>query len=244
MSEYMEKHSVARMIGSPPGYVGYEEGGQLTETVRRKPYSVILLDEIEKAHPDVFNVLLQIFEDGQLTDGQGRRVDFKNTLIIMTSNIGSSMIQQAAGRASSHKDWADLRSLLHDKLKDTFRPELLGRIDETIIFHPLSKQHVQQITDLMLTDVVRRVANQGLTLHIADEVRNRLAQDGYDPRFGARPLRREIQRRLENKLATALLSGQFPKGATIEARLKGDEIAFAKTATRGTAKTRKIAETA
>ena len=159
MSEYMEKHSIARMIGSPPGYVGHEEGGQLTEAVRRKPYSVILLDEIEKAHPDVFNVLLQIFEDGQLTDGQGRRVDFKNTLIIMTSNVGSKMIQEATAKQVAPKE---LKELLMDKLKETFRPELLNRIDEIIVFHVLGKEHVQQIADLLLADVTARVAAQGL----------------------------------------------------------------------------------
>ncbi|MFH1354502.1 MAG: AAA family ATPase [bacterium] len=235
MSEYMEKHSVARMIGSPPGYVGYEEGGQLTENVRRKPYSVVLLDEIEKAHPDVFNVLLQILEDGQLTDGQGKIVDFKNTLIIMTSNIGGKMIQEAAaarsatpGLSKGTKDWEDLKSLLQDKIKEIFRPELLNRIDEVIVFHALSKKHVQEITDIMLKEVIARVATQGLDLTISDAVRNRLAQDGFDPQFGARPLRREIQRRLENKLATVLLTGQFPKGSAIQAVLKGEEIAFEK----------------
>jgi ATP-dependent Clp protease ATP-binding subunit ClpC len=225
MSEYMEKHAVARMIGSPPGYVGFEEGGQLTETVRRKPYSVILLDEIEKAHPDVINILLQVLDDGLLTDGQGRRVDFKNTLIIMTSNIGSNLIQKAAASASK-KDWQDLKSLLMDKLKETFRPELLNRIDETIVFHALSKQDVQQIIDLMLVEVKQRVSAQGVTLKIDDEVRNRLAQDSFDPQLGARPLRREIQRRLESKLATALLAGKFPRGSIITAHLSGDEIAL------------------
>ncbi|PIT98097.1 MAG: ATP-dependent Clp protease ATP-binding subunit ClpC [Candidatus Andersenbacteria bacterium CG10_big_fil_rev_8_21_14_0_10_54_11] len=232
MSEYMEKHAVARMIGSPPGYVGHDEGGQLTEAVRRRPYSVILLDEIEKAHPDVFNILLQVLEDGQLTDGRGRKVDFKNTLVIMTSNIGSSMIQQATAgaadiaRLTAGKDWQDLKALLQEKLKETFRPELLNRIDEVIVFHALTKEHVQKITDVLLADVIRRVAAQGITLQVTDEVRNRIAQDGFDPQFGARPLRREIQRRLENKLATALLSGQFLKGSTIKATLQGDEVAF------------------
>ncbi len=226
MSEYMEKHSVARMIGSPPGYVGHEEGGQLTESVRRKPYSVILLDEIEKAHQDIFNILLQVLEDGQLTDGRGRLVDFKNTLIIMTSNIGGNMIQAAAGRDASGKDWEDLKTLLDGKLRETFRPELLNRIDEVIVFHALIKGQVQQIADLMLREVVQRVAGQGVTLTISEEVRNRLAQEGFDPQFGARPLRREIQRRLENKLATSLLTGQFPKGSRIKAVLKGGEVAF------------------
>lgn len=213
MSEYMEKHSVARMIGSPPGYVGHEEGGQLTESVRRKPYSVILLDEIEKAHPDVFHILLQVFDDGRLTDGKGRTVDFKNTLIIMTSN---------AIRESIPKE------LVIDKLKTVFRPEFLNRVDEFILFHPLEKVHVQQIADLLLNDVVARVRAQGLNLDISEEVRNRLASDGFDSQFGARPLKREIQRRLENKLATALLAGTFPKGSTIKAVLKDDDIVFEK----------------
>lgn len=226
MSEYMEKHSVARMIGSPPGYVGHEEGGQLTEAVRRHPYSVILLDEIEKAHPDVFNILLQVLEDGRLTDGKGRTVDFRHTLIIMTSNVGSSFIQQATAKGAAGKEWEELKTLLMEKLKETFRPEFINRVDDIIVFHALRKEHVQQIADHMLSDVQRRVAAQGLTLEIAEEVRNRLAQEGFDPQFGARPLRREIQRRLENKLSTVLLTGEFPKGSTIRAVLKGDEIAF------------------
>lgn len=226
MSEYMEKHSVARMIGSPPGYVGHDEGGQLTESVRRKPYSVILLDEIEKAHPDVFNVLLQVLDDGRLTDGKGRVVDFKNTLIIMTSNLGSSLIQQAAVTSASTKEWEGLKSLLMDKLKETFRPEFLNRIDDIIVFHPLDKSHVQQIADILLKEVQGLVAQQGLQLEISEEVRNRLAQEGFDREYGARPLRREIQKRLENKLSTALLTGEFPKGSTIKAVLKGEDIAF------------------
>ena len=224
MSEYMEKHAVARMIGSPPGYVGHEEGGQLTEKVRRRPYSVILLDEIEKAHPDVFNILLQVLEDGRLTDGKGRIVDFKNTLIIMTSNLGSSIIQQAVGKTGH--DWEDVKKSLMEKLKETFRPELINRIDEVIVFHSLEKKHVQEIADILLKEVQRRVTNQGTRLEISEEVRNRLAQEGFDPEYGARPLRREIQRQLENKLSTALLTGQFKKGQTMRAVLKGEDIAF------------------
>lgn len=232
MSEYMEKHTVSRMIGSPPGYVGHDEGGQLTERVRRKPYSVILLDEIEKAHPDVFNVLLQVLDDGRLTDGKGRSVDFKNTLVIMTSNVGSDLIHQAAAQPGAGEAiWPKVKQALNEKLKEVFRPEFLNRIDETIVFHGLKKEHVQLIADLMLDEVKRRVHAQGLTLTISDDVRNRLASDGYDPAFGARPLRREIQRRLENKLSTVLLTGQFPKGSTIQAVLKGDEIAFEKIST-------------
>lgn len=227
MSEYMEKHAVSRMIGSPPGYVGHDEGGQLTEAVRRRPYSVILLDEIEKAHPDVLNILLQVFEDGRLTDGKGRTVDFRHTLIVMTSNVGSDMIQTAARRAQTDKKaWEDLKELLGQKLKEVFRPEFLNRVDETIVFHPLEKKHVQKIADIMLEEVRRLVAAQGLQLEISEEVRNRLSQEGFDPTFGARPLRREIQRRLENPLATALLSGEFPKGSSIKAQLKGEDIIF------------------
>ncbi len=230
MSEYMEKHAVARMIGSPPGYVGHDEGGQLTEAVRRKAYSVILLDEIEKAHPDVFNILLQVLEDGRLTDGKGRVVDFKNAMIIMTSNVGSSLIQEATAKGAF--DTADtqqeLKDLLMTKLKETFRPEFLNRVDDVIVFHALRKEHVQKIADILLEDVKRLVHAQGLNLVISDEVRNRLAQDGFDPQFGARPLRREIQQRLENKLATALLTGEFPQGSTIKAVLKGEDIGFEK----------------
>lgn len=228
MSEYMEKHAISRMIGSPPGYVGHEEGGQLTEAVRRKPYSVILLDEIEKAHPDVFNILLQVLEDGRLTDSKGRVIDFKNTLIIMTSNVGSQMIQEATtkGAFDDAQTQKDLKELLMEKLKETFRPEFLNRVDDTIVFHALRKEHVQQIADIMLEEVKRLVKAQGLTLEINDEVRNRLAQDGFDPSFGARPLRREIQQRLENKLATVLLTGKFKQGTTIKAVLKGDDVAF------------------
>ncbi len=227
MSEYMEKHAVSRMVGSPPGYVGHDEGGQLTESVRRKPYSVILLDEIEKAHPDVFNILLQVLEDGRLTDGKGRTVDFRNTLIIMTSNIGSTMIQAAATKsATDKKAWEDLKELLMEKLKETFRPEFLNRVDDVIVFHPLEKVHVQEIADSLLANLKNLVQQQGITLQISDEVRNRIAQEGFDPQFGARPLRREIQRRLENKLSKILLSNEYPAGTTLTAVLDGDEIAF------------------
>jgi ATP-dependent Clp protease ATP-binding subunit ClpC len=237
----MEKHTVARMIGSPPGYVGHDEGGQLTESVRRKPYSVILLDEIEKAHPDVFNILLQVLEDGRLTDGKGRVVDFKNTMIIMTSNAGSTLIQQATGQGAfdTGEAQAELKELLMGKLRETFRPEFLNRVDDIIVFHALRKEHVQQIADILLEDVKRLVHAQGLILEIHPEVRNRLAQDGFDPQFGARPLRREIQQRLENKLATALLSGEFAQGSTIRAILKGEDVAFERVTTGGKGRKRK-----
>ncbi|MDP3685233.1 MAG: AAA family ATPase, partial [bacterium] len=225
MSEYMEKHAVARLIGSPPGYVGYEEGGQLTERVRRRPYAVILLDEIEKAHPDVMNVLLQVLDDGRLTDGKGRTVDFKNTVLIATSNAGSSAIHEATSRGTPEpEDWRKLKAALLEHLKDVFRPEFLNRLDEIVVFHALAKPHVQQIADLLLADVVRRVHAQGVNLEVTGDVRNRLAQDGFDPSFGARPLKREIQRRLETPLATALLSGQFPKGSSIRAVLEDDTV--------------------
>lgn len=227
MSEYMEKHSVARLIGSPPGYVGYEEGGQLTERVRRRPYAVVLLDEIEKAHPDVMNVLLQLLDDGRLTDGKGRTVDFKNTVAIATSNVGSKEIHEATSYGTPPpEEWQKLKAALLEHLKDVFRPEFLNRLDEIVVFHALAKPHVQKIADLLLAEVVRRVHAQGMVLEVSDDVRNRLAQDGFDPSFGARPLKREIQKRLETPLSVALLTGQFPKGATIRAVLDGDALKF------------------
>lgn len=224
MSEYMEQHSVARMIGSPPGYVGHDEGGQLTEAVRRKPYSVVLLDEIEKAHPDVANILLQVLDDGRLTDGKGRVVDFRNTIIIMTSNTGSDSIQQAVG--ASQEKWEQVKQAVLQQLKGSFRPEFLNRLDEIIVFHQLNKEHVQKIADILLAEVVDKVRQQGITLEISEEVRNRLAQDGFDREYGARPLRREIQRRLENPLSELLLSNAHPLGAHIKAVLHKDAIVF------------------
>lgn len=224
MSEYMEQHSVARMIGSPPGYVGHDEGGQLTEAVRRKPYSVLLLDEIEKAHPDVANILLQVLDDGRLTDGKGKVVDFRNTIIIMTSNTGSDSIQQAVG--ASQEKWEQVKQLVLQQLKGSFRPEFLNRLDEIIMFHQLNKEHVQKIADILLAEVVDKVKQQGITLEISEEVRNRLAQDGFDREYGARPLHREIQRRLENPLSELLLSNAHPLGAHIKAVLHKDAIVF------------------
>jgi len=190
MSEYMEKHSVARLIGAPPGYVGYEEGGQLTEAVRRRPYSVILFDEIEKAHQDVFNVLLQILEDGRLTDGQGRTVDFKNAVVIMTSNVG-------------------------DALKNHFRPEFLNRIDEIIVFNSLSEEHIKQIVDIQLGQLKKRLAERHLDIEVTDAAKSTLAHEGYDPTYGARPLKRTIQREIQDKLAMKLLEGEFKEGDRI-----------------------------
>jgi ATP-dependent Clp protease ATP-binding subunit ClpB len=204
MSEFMEKHSVARLIGAPPGYVGYEEGGYLTEAVRRKPYSVLLLDEVEKAHPDVFNVLLQVLDDGRLTDGQGRTVDFKNTVIVMTSNIGSQLIQSMVGQ-----DNEDIREAVMGELKNHFRPEFLNRIDETVVFHALGASHIAEIAKIQLQILVKRLERMDLTLQVSDQAVAELAKVGFDPLFGARPLKRAIQQRIENPLSTLLLEGRF-----------------------------------
>src|SRR5205823_14852073 len=212
MSEYMEKHSVARLIGAPPGYVGYDEGGQLTEAVRRRPYTVILFDEIEKAHRDVFNVLLQVLDDGRLTDGQGRTVDFKNTVIVMTSNIGSAEIQKLASQEAP--EW-EVEARIKDLLKQYFRPEFLNRIDEVILFHALGKEHIQRIVQIQLEHVNRRLAQRNLRLEVSAEARKLLAEEGYDPQFGARPLKRLIQQRIENPIATKILGGEFAEGDTI-----------------------------
>lgn len=211
MSEYMEKHSVSRLVGAPPGYVGYEEGGQLTEAVRRKPYSVVLLDEIEKAHPDVFKLFLQVFDDGRLTDSKGTVVSFKNTLIIMTSNLGSDLIANAEKQGGG-----ELKGLVEALLKSKFPPEFLNRIDETLIFKPLSKASLTKIVDLQLQDLAARLADQELTLHVSEATKQALIEEGYDPDFGARPLRRVIQRRLETPIAKAIIAGKYPPGAVVE----------------------------
>ncbi|MDA0228212.1 MAG: AAA family ATPase, partial [Proteobacteria bacterium] len=211
MSEFMEKHAVSRLIGAPPGYVGYEEGGYLTEAVRRKPYSVVLLDEIEKAHPDVFNVLLQVLDDGRLTDGQGRTVDFKNTVIVMTSNIGSHLIQSMAGQPHE-----DIRDAVWEELKTQFRPELLNRIDETVVFHALDAQHIGAIAQIQLDGLRQRLAAQDLALEVSPAALAELAKVGFDPVFGARPLKRAIQQRIENPLSLQLLEGRFEPGCTIK----------------------------
>ncbi|WP_332815396.1 ATP-dependent chaperone ClpB [Ramlibacter sp.] len=210
MSEFMEKHSVARLIGAPPGYVGYEEGGYLTEAVRRKPYSVILLDEVEKAHHDVFNVLLQVLDDGRLTDGQGRTVDFKNTVIVMTSNIGSHMIQAMVGRP-----YEDIKEAVWDELKSHFRPEFLNRIDETVVFHGLGAEHIEQIAKIQLKVLEQRLAKMDLTLQVSPAALEELAKVGFDPVFGARPLKRAIQQRIENPLSRLILEGRFPPKSVI-----------------------------
>ncbi|TSE34224.1 ATP-dependent chaperone ClpB [Tepidimonas charontis] len=211
MSEFMEKHSVSRLIGAPPGYVGYDEGGYLTEAVRRKPYSVVLLDEVEKAHPDVFNVLLQVLDDGRLTDGQGRTVDFKNTVIVMTSNIGSHRIQAMAGQ-----DMEDIKDAVWEELKAHFRPEFLNRIDETVVFHPLSAEHIRNIARIQLRTVQERLARLDLTLEFSDAALDELAKVGFDPVFGARPLKRAIQQRIENPLSKLILEGRFPPKSVIQ----------------------------
>ena len=211
MSEFMEKHSVARMIGAPPGYVGYDEGGYLTEAVRRKPYSVILLDEVEKAHPDVFNVLLQVLDDGRLTDGQGRTVDFKNTVIVMTSNIGSPIIQSMAG-----KPYEEMKEAVWDELKNHFRPEFLNRIDETVVFHGLDAKNIEAIAKIQLKTLMERLTKMDLTLEVSAPAVAELAKVGFDPVFGARPLKRAIQQRLENPLSTLILQGKFLPKSTIK----------------------------
>src|SRR5580765_7464908 len=229
MSEYMEKHTVARLIGAPPGYVGYEEGGQLSEAVRRKPYSVVLFDEIEKAHHDVFNVLLQVLDDGRLTDGQGRTVDFKNAIIIMTSNLGSPIIQEyfEAGRLTL-KDKAEMEERVKSELRGHFRPEFLNRVDDIIIFHRLDEKQITHIVDIQLERVARRLSQQHFVLAVEKSAKQLLARQGYDPQFGARPLKRTIQELLLDPLAQRILSGDFKPGDTIRAKAQGDEIIFEK----------------
>jgi ATP-dependent Clp protease ATP-binding subunit ClpB len=207
MSEYQEKHSVARMIGAPPGYVGYEEGGQLTEAVRRRPYSIVLFDEIEKGHPEVFNLLLQMLDDGRLTDGHGRTVDFRNCVIIMTSNVGSQWIQQY-----NTTEYAKMRSMVLEALKESFKPEFLNRIDETIIYHPLEIAQIREIASLQLQELAKRVTDRHLTLEVSDKAKEYIAIQGYDPNYGARPLKRVIQRLIQDPLALMLLEGRFTEG--------------------------------
>ena len=228
MSEYMEKHTVSRLIGAPPGYIGYEEGGQLTETVRRRPYKVILFDEVEKAHPDVFNILLQILEDGRLTDGHGRAVDFKNTLVIMTSNLGTQEFQrQSLGFSRQTKSEEQrLKSVIDSALKQTFRPEFLNRIDEIVIFQALTEEQIKQIVDLMMKDVQKRLADRKITVELTEEAKIRLAKEGFDPVFGARPLRRTIQRQVENPLSKRILEGEFEEGARVLVDAAADGFSF------------------
>jgi ATP-dependent Clp protease ATP-binding subunit ClpC len=231
MSEFQERHTVSRLTGAPPGYVGYEEGGQITEAVRRRPYQVVLFDEIEKAHPDVWNSLLQILEEGRLTDGQGHIVDFRNTVLIMTSNIGTRFARKAGTLGfprpseDGSEDEENLRSEIREALKKTFRPEFLNRLDEIIIFHNLTMEHMLQIVDLQMHEVAARLAEQGVQLSLTDAARSWLADKGYDPTFGARPLRRALQRYIENPLSIQLLSGELAKGQVV-ADIEDDAVVF------------------
>ncbi|MFV2003587.1 MAG: ATP-dependent chaperone ClpB [Gammaproteobacteria bacterium] len=222
MSEYMEKHAVSRLIGAPPGYVGYEEGGYLTEAIRRKPYSVILLDEIEKAHPDVFNILLQVLDDGRLTDSQGRTVDFRNTVIIMTSNLGSQQIQEM----SSENDYEGMKRVVMEIVSQNFRPEFINRIDETVVFHPLAKEQIRDIAKIQLQHLASRLQDQDFTMQISDEAIDVLGEAGFDPVYGARPLKRAIQQYLENPLAQMILKGEYMPGDVIHITVSGSELNF------------------
>jgi ATP-dependent Clp protease ATP-binding subunit ClpB len=224
MSEFMEKHSVARLIGAPPGYVGYEEGGYLTEAVRRKPYSVLLLDEVEKAHPDVFNILLQVLEDGRLTDGQGRTVDFRNTVVVMTSNLGSDLIQRMAGEG----DYDAMKDAVMEVVGQHFRPEFINRVDETVVFHPLARDQLKGIAGIQLDYLRQRLVDRDMGLRLSDKALEKLVEAGFDPVYGARPLKRAIQQQLENPLAQALLKGEFGPGDTIEVDVAGSEMVFRK----------------
>lgn len=234
MSEFMEKHSTSKLIGSPPGYVGYDDGGSLTETIRKKPYSVILFDEIEKAHPDVFNIMLQILDDGRLTDSKGRHVNFKNTIIIMTSNVGASMIatQSKLGFVTADDEKKDkyekLKDTVNEEMKKAFRPEFINRIDDIIVFAHLSKEEIRQIVDLMMKDLFKRLDERGLTMEVTDDVKDFLATDGYNEAYGARPLRRLIQRKVEDTLAEEILSGKYHEGDTIVLDMKDGKMFFSK----------------
>ncbi|WP_088006725.1 ATP-dependent protease ATP-binding subunit ClpC [Indiicoccus explosivorum] len=227
MSEYMEKHSTSRLVGSPPGYVGYEEGGQLTEKVRRKPYSVILLDEIEKAHPDVFNLLLQVLEDGWLTDSKGRRVDFRNTVVIMTSNVGAQAIKfdkhVGFNLGDTKSEYRDMKNRMMEELKKAFRPEFLNRIDETIVFHPLEKEHLTDIVTLMSEQLTKRLQEQHIDLELTDAAKQKIAEEGYDPDYGARPLRRALQKHVEDRLSEELLKGEVLTGHRVVFDVENDE---------------------
>ena len=222
MSEFMEKHSVARLIGAPPGYVGYEQGGYLTEAVRRRPYSLLLLDEVEKAHPDVFNILLQVLEDGRLTDGQGRTVDFRNTVIVMTSNLGSDLIQEMAG----NNDYEAMKSAVMERVGQYFRPEFINRVDESVVFHPLASEQIRGIAEIQLAGLVSRLRAQEIELVVDESLLAQLAKAGFDPVYGARPLKRAIQQQLENPLAQALLSGEFGAGDTVTAHYDNERVGF------------------
>jgi ATP-dependent Clp protease ATP-binding subunit ClpB len=223
MSEFMERHTVSRLIGAPPGYVGYEEGGRLTEAVRRRPYSVVLLDEIEKAHRDVFNVLLQVLDDGRLSDNQGHTVDFTNTIIVMTSNIGSQLIQEI-GRQGGSED--EMREAVKEALEGRFLPEFLNRIDEVIIFHPLDRAQIRKIVDLQIERLQHQLTQANLQLEVSEEARDAIAERGYDPTYGARPLKRVIQQQIQNPLASEILKGEFPEGSVVRVDYRDGEFTF------------------
>ena len=236
MSEYMEKHSVSKLIGSPPGYVGFDEGGQLTEKVRRKPYSVILFDEIEKAHPDVFNLLLQVLDDGRLTDSQGRTVSFKNTIIIFTSNVGVNELPKKKGAFgfgdgnsnSKDLDYDEIKNILMSALKKQFKPEFLNRIDVVTVFHPLNAEQLSEIAKLFISNLNKRLIKQGANLKVTESALKYLIEKGYDSEYGARPLRRLIQRKIEDELAEEILTNAYEPGDVIVLKLKDDEIVFEK----------------
>jgi ATP-dependent Clp protease ATP-binding subunit ClpB len=222
MSEFMEKHSVARLIGAPPGYVGYEEGGYLTEAVRRKPYSVILLDEVEKAHPDVFNVLLQVLDDGRLTDGQGRTVDFRNTVIVMTSNLGSQMIQEMSGE----DNYEAMKAAVMEVVGEHFRPEFINRIDDVVVFHPLGREEIRSIAGLQIEILRQRLLEREIVLEMTDAALDLIGEAGFDPVYGARPLKRAIQNQLENPLAQEILAGRFGPGSRVKVDVEGGQLTF------------------
>jgi ATP-dependent Clp protease ATP-binding subunit ClpC len=230
MSEYMERFNVSRLTGAPPGYIGYDEGGQLTEQVRRKPYSVVLLDEIEKAHPDIYHVLLQVMDDGHLTDSYGRKVDFKNVVLIMTSNLSARVIEKntAIGFQRDAEDvtFLKMKESVMNELKKTFNPEFLNRIDEAVMFHPLNMEHIKQIVDIMLRGLNQQMGERGITLEIDDSAKEWLARQGYDAAYGARPLRRAIQRHIEDPLSEEVLRGEFPQGGVVQIKLAGEELVF------------------
>jgi len=233
MSEYMEKFSVSRLVGAPPGYVGYDEGGQLTEAVRRRPYTVILLDEIEKAHPDVFNILLQVLEDGRLTDAKGRTVDFRNSVVIMTSNVGVQTIKRETTLGfrtgdTRESNYKDMKSKVTEELRRTFRPEFLNRIDETIVFHSLTPEHIREIVNLMLKEVAERMRENEVEIEVTEPVKDLLAKEGFDENFGARPLRRAILRLVEDRLSEELLKGTFQKGDRVLLDLQDSKITISR----------------
>ncbi len=233
----MERHEVSKLVGAPPGYVGHESGGKLTEQVRRRPYSVVLFDEIEKANPEVYNILLQILDDGRLTDGQGHRVDFRNTVIIMTSNVGAKEAQQGnslgfgSEEERSQRDWERLKSVILEEARKTFRPEFLNRIDETAVFRPLSRDDLLRIIDTMLSELDGRLEGRGLHIDVSGAAKERILEKGFKPKYGARPLRRAIQSMLEDRLADTLLAGQLPSGVTVSVGVEegGEGLSFAPT---------------